>query len=177
VFSGGDDAKLLLAMLPPDRAELFVFGREGDWERLAAECAIDPGHTLTLWPAEDALTVGGYLDRLPEDSGWRRQAAAVDALRAAGEGSLAPTGEGRSNGAEAAGAAEAVGAATATVTSALPPPPGELPLLRVIVLDGVYNHARNMFRALSKVSCVLRAAACCVLLVACCVLRILCTAC
>jgi DTW domain-containing protein YfiP len=61
----GDDAKLLLAMLPPSQAELFVFGRSGDCERLSEELAIDPAHNLMLWPGEDALTTDDFVQMTP----------------------------------------------------------------------------------------------------------------
>jgi DTW domain-containing protein YfiP len=108
----GDDAKLLLAMAsPPERAELFVFGRAGDLARLYDELAIDPPHTLMLWPADDAITIDELVaSRVPIGSPWRL----------ARRGVPPPTG---------------------------PAPP---PLLRVLVLDGVYSHARSMFRHLAK---------------------------
>ena len=113
-LSAGDDAKLLTAMLPPEQARVFVYGRRADWDALAAELAADPQHTMLLWPGEGALTVGEFVERrLPQSSPWRRVAAG-------GRG-------------EAEGEAEA-----------------SRPLMRVVVLDGVYNHARSMFRALRR---------------------------
>jgi len=38
-FSAGDDAKLLLAQLPEASAELFIFGKTGDWDRFKVELA------------------------------------------------------------------------------------------------------------------------------------------
>jgi DTW domain-containing protein YfiP len=107
-FSAGDDAKLLLAMLPQANAELFVFGREGDWARFSAETSVDPVHTLTLWPGEEALTVAEFVAQLPatEAPGWQS----------------APYAD----------------------------PPVCLPVLRVVVLDGTYTQARNMFKAMKK---------------------------
>jgi DTW domain-containing protein YfiP len=106
-LSAGDDAKLILAMLPPDQAELFVFGKQGDWERFKAEVAIDPVHTLTLWPGEGAQTCPEFISNLPDDSPWRNANSDVS-------------------------------------------PPHKLPTLRVIVLDGVYSQARNMFKTMKK---------------------------
>jgi hypothetical protein len=51
-LSAGDDAKLLLAMLPPNNVKLYIFGRNGDWEAFVEELSFDPVHTLTLWPGE-----------------------------------------------------------------------------------------------------------------------------
>ena len=112
-LSAGDDAKLLLAILPRERAELFVFGRAGDWERLEAELAIDPVHTLLLWPGDGASTVDDFASALPATSPWASATAA--------------------RGSDVEPAAD-----------------GGWPLLRVVVLDGVYAHARGMFRSLRK---------------------------
>ena len=74
-LKAGDDAKLLLAMLPAERTELYVFGRRGDLARLQAELRVDPAHTLILWPGNDALTVDQFVERLPRTSPWRSSRA------------------------------------------------------------------------------------------------------
>lgn len=111
-LSAGNDAKLLLSMLPDGLKELYIFGKEGDWQRFEEECSIDPKHTILLWPSEDAWTVEEWMDQLPVDSPWN-----------------------------------------ATHTSQLQTEPHrltQLPTLRVIVLDGVYSHARLMFRTMKR---------------------------
>jgi len=70
-LSAGDDAKLLPMILPPENSELFVFGLAEDWKRFGEELAVDPAHTLTLWPGDDALTVESWTASLAEDSPWR----------------------------------------------------------------------------------------------------------
>ena len=70
-LGAGDDAKLLIAMLPPEQAGLFVYGRSDDWDSFAAEIALDPAHCLILWPGDGALTVDQYLGALPATSAWR----------------------------------------------------------------------------------------------------------
>jgi DTW domain-containing protein YfiP len=60
-LGAGDDAKLLITMLPADQTRLFVYGRSDDWAALAAELADDPSHTMLLWPGEGALTLGQFL--------------------------------------------------------------------------------------------------------------------
>lgn len=126
-LSAGDDAKLLLAMLPKANAEIFVFGKEGEWDRFQRECAKDPVHTLTLWPGQGALTVQEFLCDLSDDSPWRRTTT---------------TGEDPSNlGCEGEAADRQLDA---------PASLSLLPTLRVIVLDGVYSNARNMFKTMRK---------------------------
>ena len=124
-LSAGDDAKLLLRMLP-DNSKLFVFGRTGDWELFEEECAIDPVHTLTLWPTEGALTIQEYLNNhLPDESPWRQQQQ---------QRKEAMNNNHNATKVEQPSASESQ----------------PLPVLRVIVLDGVYSHARNMFSAMKK---------------------------
>jgi len=109
-LNAGDDAKLLLAMLPASRAQLFVYGKSGDLLALEDELAVDPVHTLLLWPGDGAYTVEEYVSKLPT-SGW------------------SPGTTGDANGTD----------------DGL-----DRPLLRVLVLDGVYKDARHMFRKLRK---------------------------
>lgn len=106
-LKSGDDAKLLLAMLPSERAELFVFGRRGDLARLYSELSVDGAHTLILWPGDGAHTVDDFVASAPADSPWRSARSGA-------------------------------------------PPQRASPLLRVLVLDGVYGHARTMFRHLRR---------------------------
>jgi hypothetical protein len=103
-------------MLPSEQAELFVFGKQGDWDRFQAEVAIDPVHTVTLWPGEGAQTCSEFIGNLPNDSPWRNANSNSDD--------------------------DDVSASRARED--------DLPLLRVIVLDGVYSQARNMFKTMKK---------------------------
>ena len=116
-LSAGDDAKLLLAMLPPTNVKLYIFGQSGDWQAFEEEVSLDPMHTLTLWPGEGALTIDQYLSELPNNSTWRRTstsgASSIDITRNNGDSS-------------------------------------EHPMLRVVVLDGVYSHARTMFKTMRQ---------------------------
>mmetsp|Transcript_611 Transcript_611/g.1398 ORF Transcript_611/g.1398 Transcript_611/m.1398 type:complete len:182 (-) Transcript_611:99-644(-) len=79
-LKAGDDAKLLLAMLPAERTELYVFGGGG---HLQAELRVDPAHTLILWPGIDALTFEVFVERLPRTSPWRTSRSSTDAAAAA----------------------------------------------------------------------------------------------
>jgi len=136
-FSAGNDAKLMLALLPGKRlrSQLYVFGRNGDWGKFQAECSLDPDHTLLLWPAEDALTVDGFISKLPEDSPWRQRAERVPQ----------DTGDADVND-------------NVDVNREIYPDNTEndstcmsaLPTLRVIVLDGVYSQARSMFKTIKR---------------------------
>ena len=128
-FSAGNDAKLMLALLPGSgvkeetfqRSQLCIFGKKGDWEKFEEECSLDPDHTLLLWPAEKSLTVEGFLSKLPEDSPWRQRAENM------------------------AVESDNTDAKTEAVSDI-----AELPVLRVVVLDGVYSQARSMFKTVKK---------------------------
>ena len=153
-LKAGDDAKLLLAMLPAERTELYVFGRRGDLARLQAELRVDPAHTLILWPGNDALTVDQFVERLPRTSPWRssratrsRREAAAAAAAAARPAAGASEAEEEAGAAEEAEAAEATEAEEAAEEAARC---SELPVLRVVVIDGAYGHARTMFRHLQR---------------------------
>ena len=131
-LSAGDDAKLLLAMLPPRNAKLFVFGRIGDWQAFEEELSSDPMHTLTLWPGDGALTIEHFLTELPENSRWKKLG-------------------GRTATAAAAAAAPDADIAKMGNESATGDDDGDRPpMLRVVVLDGVYSHARTMFKTMRQ---------------------------
>jgi DTW domain-containing protein YfiP len=133
-LSAGDDAKLLLAMLPPRNVELFVFGREGDWSAFEGELSSDPNHALTLWPGDGALTIGRFLAELPEDSRWKKPGEGRTARAAPDDADAA-----RAGGESAAGDGGGGGGGDRRP-----------PMLRVVVLDGVYSQARAMFRTMRR---------------------------
>mmetsp|Transcript_18341 Transcript_18341/g.39955 ORF Transcript_18341/g.39955 Transcript_18341/m.39955 type:complete len:322 (+) Transcript_18341:50-1015(+) len=128
-FSAGNDAKLMLALLPSgggkeetfQRSKLYIFGKKGDWEKFEEECSLDPDHTMLLWPAEKSLTVEGFLSKLPEDSPWRQRAENM-ALES-----------------------DDIDVGIEAVSDI-----AKLPTLRVVVLDGVYSQARSMFKTIKK---------------------------
>ena len=113
-WRASDDAKLLMMMLPPEQAKLFIFGRPGDLSAFEAELNADPSHAMLLWPGEGAQTVEEFLGSLPAASPWRRARAQP-----------APSDD-------------------------APSDRSSWPTLRVVVLDAVYRHARNMFRHIRK---------------------------
>jgi DTW domain-containing protein YfiP len=142
-LNAGDDAKLMLSLLPDTK--LFVYGRTGDWQALQTELAVDPAHNLLLWPGDGATTVGRWAGSLPETSPWR---AAAIATADAGEGDIAAT---AATVVSTEPAVDDTAAAVASAASAAPAADlSARPTVRVLVLDGVYAHARAMFRALRR---------------------------
>ena len=132
-LSAGDDAKLLLAMLPPRNAKLFVFGRIGDWQAFEEELSSDPMHTLTLWPGDGALTIEHFLTELPDNSRWTKLGG-----RTATSTLAAPDADNAKMGNESATGDDDDDVGDRT------------PMLRVVVLDGVYSHARTMFKTMRQ---------------------------
>ena len=133
-MSAGNDAKLLLKMLPKDNIQLYIFGKYGDWEKFEKECQIDPQHTLTLWPNEDSITVDEFIsNHIPENSPWK------DYYNS------------KNNDKKNATSKDINDNFTGLLHSLSKQQQQQpLPTIRVIVLDGVYSHARTMFRTLSK---------------------------
>jgi DTW domain-containing protein YfiP len=136
-LSAGNDAKLMLALLPGkrQRSQLFVFGRQGEWAKFQHECSLDPDHTLLLWPAERALTVDGFISKLPADSPWRQRAEEMPQ--------------------EIDGVDLNVDVDVTCRTDSTKPINNTgcmrtLPTLRVVVLDGVYSQARLMFKTIKR---------------------------
>ena len=60
-LSAGNSAKLLLQLLP-DQTELFLFGKDGEAQRLYQEMTLDLERTMILWPDRDALSVADFLE-------------------------------------------------------------------------------------------------------------------
>ena len=107
-LNAGNSAKVLLAMLPEERIELYVYGRAGDFERLVDEILIDRTHTLTLWPGKHSQTIQEFTGELSTDSWWKTQ------------------------------------------ENNTPKAASEKSLLRIVVLDGTYNNAKNMHKTLRR---------------------------
>ncbi|KAL3811190.1 hypothetical protein ACHAXA_002754 [Cyclostephanos tholiformis] len=121
-LSAGDDAKLLPAMLPPRNVKVFIFGRKGDWQAFEEELSLDPIHTLTLWPGEGAIMIDNFLTELPINSRWRLP-----------------------------GLTAKMPSANITMRNEIKSSDdGDMPMLRAIVLDGVYSHARTMFKTMRQ---------------------------
>ena len=57
-LNAGNSAKSLIALLPKENIELYVYGKEGDFDRCINEMMIDHGRqTAILWPGENAISV------------------------------------------------------------------------------------------------------------------------
>ena len=57
-LNAGNSAKSLIALLPKENIELYVYGKVGDFDRCIDEMVIDQGRqTAILWPGENAISV------------------------------------------------------------------------------------------------------------------------
>ena len=121
-LNAGNTAKLLLAMLPSTHVELFIFGIASDWKKFESELSIDPTHTMTLWPGVNAITINEFL------------------LKFSNDGALMSK--------QNHDTRNKIVSASTTVPSSTTPSTNHT--LRVVVLDGVYNHASNMYKNMRK---------------------------
>ncbi|KAL7480839.1 hypothetical protein ACHAW6_006501 [Cyclotella cf. meneghiniana] len=62
-MSAGNSAKLILQMFPRF-TELYIFGREGDTERLLKDVNVDHGKTIVLWPGIDAMSTADLMNQI-----------------------------------------------------------------------------------------------------------------
>ena len=61
-LNAGNSAKSLIALLPTEYLTLYVYGREGDFDRCIDEMMIDRGrYTAILWPGESAISVNEFI--------------------------------------------------------------------------------------------------------------------
>ena len=108
-LNAGNSAKVLLSLLPKEHIQLYVYGREGDFESLMEEMLVDQKRTLMLWPGRESETLEEYISKLPPNSGWATEKN--DESKVCKRDST---------------------------------------LLRVVVLDGTYNNAKNMHKTIRK---------------------------
>lgn len=107
-LNAGNSAKVLLSLLPKEQIELYIYGREGDFERLIQEILVDQEHTIMLWPGRESQTIEEYFAKLPINSGWTSR------------------------------------------NNCEPKFYKDSQLLRIVVLDGTYNNAKNMHKTIRK---------------------------
>lgn len=62
-LSAGNSAKLLLHLFP-STTELYIFGKEGDVDRLFKDINLDHIKPIILWPGKDALSTSDLLESI-----------------------------------------------------------------------------------------------------------------
>ena len=120
-LNAGNSAKSLIALLPKENIELYVYGREGDFDRFIDEMMIDQGRqTAILWPGENAITVEEFTSScLPTQSNNPKMTKSV-----------------RSN--------------HVTVENTYQAYKEQTQLLRIVALDGTYKNAKNMHKTIRR---------------------------
>jgi len=121
-LNAGNSAKSLIALLPKENIELYVYGKEGDFDRCIDEMMIDRGRqTAILWPGENAITVEEFRRR----SSLQTQSTNPDKINSVGSDN-ATDGNNYEVGKE------------------------QKQSLRIIALDGTYKNAKNMHKTIRR---------------------------
>ncbi|KAL3782317.1 hypothetical protein HJC23_001925 [Cyclotella cryptica] len=66
-MSAGNSAKLILQMFPLS-TDLYIFGREGDIERLLSDVNADHGKTILLWPGSDSMSTTDLMNQINDEA-------------------------------------------------------------------------------------------------------------
>jgi DTW domain-containing protein YfiP len=121
-LNAGNSAKNLIALLPEENIDLYVYGKEGDFDRCLDEMMMDQGRqTAILWPGENAISVEEFIS----SSCPPTQSKNPKMMES-----------GRSDDDE--------------VTDKKYETEEEKKMLRIVALDGTYKNAKNMHKTIRK---------------------------
>ncbi len=121
-LNAGNSAKSLIALLPRKNIELYVYGKEGDFDRCIDEMMIDRGRqTAILWPGKNAITV----EEFTRSSFPQTQSTNPDMINL-------------------------VGSDNATVETNYEADKEQKQSLRIVALDGTYKNAKNMHKTIRR---------------------------
>ena len=122
-LNAGNSAKSLIALLPKENIELYVYGKEGDFDRCIDEMMIDRGQqTAILWPGENSITVEDFV----RSSSLQTQSTNPEMINSVGSDNAAIVG--RNYEAEKE----------------------QKQILRIVALDGTYKNAKNMHKTIRR---------------------------
>ncbi len=122
-LNAGNSAKSLIALLPKESIELYVFGKEGDFDRCIDEMMIDRGRqTAILWPGENAITVEEFV----RSSSLQTQSTNTETINSV------------------------VSDNTAVGSNYYEAGKEEQQILRIVALDGTYKNAKNMHKTIRR---------------------------
>eukprot|EP00984_Skeletonema_dohrnii_P020098 scaffold9709_cov126-Skeletonema_dohrnii-CCMP3373.AAC.9 len=122
-LNAGNSAKSLIALLPEENIELYVYGKEGDFDRCIDEMMIDQGrHTAILWPGENAVSVEEFISSsfLPATQ------SNIPKMTKSG------------------------GSDNTTVENNYQADTEQTHILRIVALDGTYKNAKNMHKTIRR---------------------------
>lgn len=124
-LNAGNSAKSLIALLPKENIELYVYGKEGDFDRCIDEMMIDRGRqTAILWPGENAITVEEFIRS--GSLSLQTQSINPDSM------------------------INSVGSDNATVGNNCVEGKDQKQILRIVALDGTYKNAKNMHKTIRR---------------------------
>ena len=152
-YSAGNSGKLLISMFP--NAELFIFGLKTDWERLVVELAVDPQHNMVLWPGSESISLDEFIIKTKTSNTTLEKNEEAPFSSSSSSVSVASPCIAKSK------TSITTPGAKAGTSSSSPSPPSSPssssssfvpnpPYLRVVILDGSYNHANNMHKCMTK---------------------------
>ena len=73
-LNAGNSAKSLISLMPKERIEFYVYGKEGDFDRCLEEMMIDDGcQTGILWPGENAISVEDFISSFRISTGSNKE--------------------------------------------------------------------------------------------------------
>ncbi|KAL7459858.1 hypothetical protein ACHAWC_011864 [Mediolabrus comicus] len=126
-LNAGNSAKSLIALLPPEYLTLYVYGREGDFDRCIDEMMINQGrHTAILWPGESAISVEEFISSTKSSDQKMMESERKDNDGAFIDKKKQDTEEGDDD---------------EETTNAI---------IRIVALDGTYKNAKNMYKTIRQ---------------------------
>ena len=154
-YSAGNSGKLLISMFP--NAELFIFGLKTDWERLVVELAVDPQHNMVLWPGSESISLDEFIIKTKtsnttleknEEAPFSSSSSSVSvASPCIAKSKTSITTPGAKAGTSTSSSSPSPPSSPSSSSSSFVSSP---PYLRVVILDGSYNHANNMHKCMTK---------------------------
>jgi DTW domain-containing protein YfiP len=127
-LNAGNSAKSLIALLPTEYLTLYVYGREGDFDRCIDEMMINHGrHTAILWPGESAISVEEFISSTKSSDETMMESERNDGSSANTDNKKQDIEEGDDDEEETTDA-----------------------IIRIVALDGTYKNAKNMYKTIRQ---------------------------
>ena len=127
-LNAGNSAKSLIALLPTEYLTLYVYGREGDFDRCIDEMMIDRGrHMAILWPGESAISVEEFISSTKSSDQKMMESENNDGSVNVDKKKQDIEEEGEDDEEETTNA-----------------------IIRIVALDGTYKNAKNMYKTIRQ---------------------------
>lgn len=127
-LNAGNSAKSLIALLPTEYLTVYVYGREGDFDRCIDEMMINRGrHTAILWPGESAISVEEFISSTKSSDQTLMESENNDGSENIDKKKQDIEEEGEDKQEETTNA-----------------------IIRIVALDGTYKNAKNMYKTIRQ---------------------------